>query len=159
MKQIGRSEEGMIHVLVQGLERVALVKVEQSDPCLLVPGSATRSSRGPRHPKSRPSIEPSRELVTDLPRLIQAPGIQEAAAAFSNEDNPVSLAYRVASLLNLTVQDEQKLLESSSTIELLRSLYGSLSKEIRYCNCGKRSPTTLKPRSARASGSMSSVNS
>ena len=68
--------------------------------------------------------------MTDLPRLIQAPGIQEAAAAFSNEDNPVSLAYRIASLLNLTVQDEQKLLESSSTIELLRSLYGALSKEI-----------------------------
>ena len=68
--------------------------------------------------------------MTDLPRLIQAPGIQEAAAAFSNEDNPVALAYRLASLLNLTVQDEQKLLESSSTIELLRSLYGSLLKEI-----------------------------
>jgi ATP-dependent Lon protease len=50
--------------------------------------------------------------------------------AFSNEDNPVTLAYRVASLLNLTVQDEQKLLESSSTIDLLRSLYGALSKEI-----------------------------
>ncbi len=31
------------------------------------------------------------ELVTDLPRLIQAPGIQEAAVAFSNEDNPVCL--------------------------------------------------------------------
>ncbi len=68
--------------------------------------------------------------MTDLPRLIQAPGIQEAAAAFSNEDDPVAFAYRVASLLNLTVKEEQKLLENSSTIELLRSLYASLSKEI-----------------------------
>ena len=62
--------------------------------------------------------------------MIQAPGIQEAATAFSHEDDPVALAYRLASLLNLTVHDEQKLLESSSTIELLRSLYASLSKEI-----------------------------
>ena len=129
VKQIGRSEEGMIHVLVQGLERVALLKVEQANPCLLV------QARRLDHPEGQGTEVQAlhraiQELVTDLPRLIQAPGIQEAAAAFSNEDNPVSLAYRVASLLNLTAQDEQKLLESSSTIELLRSLYGVLSKEI-----------------------------
>ena len=70
------------------------------------------------------------ELITDLPRLIQAPGIEEAAAAFVTKTNPATLAYRVASLFNLTVKEEQTLLESSSTIELLRSLYAFLSKEI-----------------------------
>ena len=50
------------------------------------------------------------ELITDLPRLVQAPGIEEAAAAFRNEENPATLAYRVASLLNLTVKEEQTLL-------------------------------------------------
>jgi len=129
VKQVGRSEEGTIHVLVQGLERVALLKVEQTNPYFLV------QARRLDHPADQGTEVQAlhraiQELVTDLPRLIQAPGIQEAAAAFSDEENPVSLAYRVASLLNLTVQDEQKLLESSSTIELLRSLYGSLSKEI-----------------------------
>ncbi len=129
VKQVGRSEDGTIHVLVQGLERVALLKVEQAEPCLLI------QARRLDHPTDQGTEVQAlhraiQELVTDLPRLIQAPGIQEAATAFSSEDNPVALAYRVASLLNLTVQDEQKLLESSSTIELLRSLYGSLSKEI-----------------------------
>jgi ATP-dependent Lon protease len=129
VKQVGRSEDGTIHVLVQGLERVALLKVEQEEPCLLI------QARRLDHPTDQGTEVQAlhraiQELVTDLPRLIQAPGIQEAATAFSNEDNPVVLAYRVASLLNLTVQDEQKLLESSSTIDLLRSLYGSLSKEI-----------------------------
>ncbi|HSF65850.1 MAG TPA: endopeptidase La [Nitrospiraceae bacterium] len=129
VKQVGRSEDGTIHVLVQGLERVALLKVERADPCLLI------QARRLDHPTDRSTEVQAlhraiQELVTDLPRLIQAPGIQEAATAFSNEDNPVALAYRVASLLNLTVQDEQKLLEISSTVELLRSLYGSLLKEI-----------------------------
>jgi ATP-dependent Lon protease len=129
VKQIGRSEEGTMHVLVQGLDRVALLKAEQTEPYLLI------QARRLDHPADQGNEVQAlhraiQELVTDLPRLIQAPGIQEAATAFSNEDNPVSLAYRVASLLNLTVQDEQKLLESSSTIDLLRSLYGSLSKEI-----------------------------
>ena len=129
VKQIGRSEEGTIHALVQGLERVALLKVEEAKPFLLV--QARRLDRPADQGTEVQALHRAiQELVTDLPRLIQAPGIQEAAAAFSNEDNPVALAYRVASLLNLTVQDEQKLLESSSTIELLRSLYGALTKEI-----------------------------
>ena len=129
VKQVGRSEDGTIHALVQGLERVALLKVEQTKPFLLVEARRLDSpaDEGTEVQALHRAIQ---GLVTDLPRLIQAPGIQEAAVAFSNEDNPVSLAYRVASLLNLTVQDEQKLLESSSTIELLRSLYGALSKEI-----------------------------
>jgi ATP-dependent Lon protease len=129
VKQIGRSEEGAIHALIQGLERVALLRVEQAEPFLLV------QARRLDHPADQSTEVEAlhraiQELVTDLPRLVQAPGIQEAAVAFSNEDNPVALAYRVASLLNLTSQEEQKLLESSSTIELLRSLYGALSKEI-----------------------------
>ena len=70
------------------------------------------------------------ELVSDLPRLIQAPGIQEVGAVLSNEDDSVTLAYRIASLVNLDVVEEQRLLESSSTLDLLRSLYASLSKEI-----------------------------
>ncbi|THJ21553.1 MAG: endopeptidase La [Nitrospira sp. CG24E] len=129
VKQIGRSDEGTIQVLVQGLERVALLKVEQTEPFLLVQARRLDhlSDQGTEIQALHRAIQ---ELVTDLPRLIQAPGIQEAAVAFSNEDDPVALAYRVASLLSLTVQDEQKLLESSSTIELLRSLYGALSKEI-----------------------------
>jgi len=129
VKQIGRSEDGTIQVLAQGLERVALLKVEQAQPFLLVQARRLDhlADQGTEVQALHRAIQ---ELVTDLPRLIQAPGIQEAAAAFSNEDDPVALAYRVASLLNLTVHDEQKLLETSSTIELLRSLYASLSKEI-----------------------------
>jgi len=48
----------------------------------------------------------------------------------STEEDPVALAYRIASLVNLTVAEEQKLLETSSTAELLRGLYAALSREI-----------------------------
>ena len=129
VKQVGRSDDGTLHALMQGLERVALLKVGQTQPFLLV------EARRLDHPTDQGAEVQAlhraiQELVTDLPRLIQAPGIQEATAAFSNEDNPVALAYRLTSLLNLTLHDEQKLLESSSTIELLRSLYAFLLKEI-----------------------------
>ena len=129
VKQVARSEEGPIHAFVQGIERVALLKVEQADPFLLV--QARRLELQADHDREVQALQRAiQELVTDLPRLIQAPGIEEATAAFRNEENPATLAYRVASLLNLTVKEEQTLLESSSTIELLRALYAALSKEM-----------------------------
>ena len=129
VKQVGRSEDGTIQAVLQGLERVALLKVEQSLPYLMV--QARRLELTADQDREVQALQRAiQDLITDLPRLIQAPGIEEATAAFRNEENPATLAYRVASLLNLTVKEEQTLLESSSTIELLRSLYAFLSKEI-----------------------------
>jgi len=129
VKQVAHSEDGTIHALVQGIERVALLKAEQSLPFLLV--QVRRLELPADHDREVQALQRAiQELITDLPRLIQAPGIEDATAAFRKEENPATLAYRVASLLNLTVKEEQTLLESSSTIELLRSLYAALSKEI-----------------------------
>ena len=129
VKQVGRTDDGTIQAVLQGLERVALVKVEQSLPFLMV--QARRLELPADNDREVQALQRAiQELITDLPRLIQAPGIEEAAAAFRNEENPATLAYRVASLLNLTVKEEQTLLESSSRLELLRSLYAFLSKEI-----------------------------
>jgi ATP-dependent Lon protease len=129
VKQVGRSEEGTIQALIQGIERVALLKVEQTVPYLMV--QARRLELPADHDREVQALQRAiQDLMTDLPRLIQAPGIEEATTAFRNEENPATLAYRVASLLNLTVKEEQTLLESSSTVELLRSLYAFLSKEL-----------------------------
>jgi ATP-dependent Lon protease len=129
VKQSWQTSEGTIHALVQGLERVVLLKEEQKTPF-----SAARVRTLERQSDSGTEVQALhraiQELVTDLPRLIQAPGIQEASVALSNEEDPVALAYRVASLVNLTVAEEQQLLESTSTVDLLRSLYTALLKEI-----------------------------
>ncbi len=129
VKQIGQSSEGTIHALVQGLDRVVLLKEEQSTPYSIV---RVRSLGRPTDdgPEVQALHRAIQELVSDLPRLIQAPGIQEVGTVLSNEDDSVALAYRIASLVNLDVVEEQRLLESSSTLDLLRSLYAALSKEI-----------------------------
>jgi ATP-dependent Lon protease len=129
VKQLGQSSEGMIHALVQGLERVVLIKEEQKSPYVTAKVRVLErpSDSGTEVQALHRAIQ---ELVKELPRLVQAPGIEEASVAFSNEENPVSLAYRVASLVNLTVAEEQKLLESASTVDLLQALYAALSKEI-----------------------------
>ena len=129
VKQIGQTSEGSIHVLAQGVERVVLLKEEQTTPYPLarVRPLERPSDSGPEVQALHRAIQ---ELVSDLPRLIEAPGIQETSVVLSNEEDPVALAYRIASLVNLTVAEEQKLLELSSTADLLRGLYAALSKEI-----------------------------
>ncbi len=129
VKQIGQSSEGTIQALVQGLERVVLDKEEQTTPYVTV---RVRSLERPSDSGTEVQAlhRAIQELVTDLPRWIQAPGIQEASVVLSHEEDPVALAYRIASLVNLTVAEEQKLLENSSTVDLLRGLYAALSKEI-----------------------------
>src|SRR5574337_441594 len=129
VKQIGQASEGSIHALVQGLDRVVLLKEEQSTPYSIV---RVRSLGRPTDdgPEVQALHRTIQELVADLPRLIQAPGIQEVGAVLSHQDDSGALAYRIASLVNLDVVEEQRLLESSSTLDLLRSLYTALSKEI-----------------------------
>lgn len=129
IKQLGQSAEGTIHALVQGLDRVVLLKEEQSTPYSMVRVRTLErpSDNGPEVQALHRAIQ---ELLSDLPRLIEAPGIQEVSAALSNEDDSLSLAYRIASLVNLNVVEEQRLLECSSTLDLLRSLYAALSKEL-----------------------------
>jgi len=129
IKQIGQASEGAIHALVQGLDRVVLIKEEQSTPysTVRVRSLERPSDRGTEVQALHRAIQ---ELVSDLPSLIQAPGIQEISAVLGTEDDSVALAYRIASLVNLNVAEEQRLLECSSALDLLRSLYAALSKEI-----------------------------
>ncbi len=129
IKQIGQSSEGAIHALVQGLDRVVLLKEEQATPYSTV---RVRSLGRPTDDGAEVQAlhRAIQELVSDLPRLIQAPGIQEVGTALSNEDDSIALAYRIASLVNLNIVEEQRLLECASTLDLLRSLYAALSKEI-----------------------------
>ena len=129
IKQIGQSSEGVIHAFVQGLDRVALIEEVQAAPYAIarVRSLDRPSDSGTEVQALHRAIQ---ELVTELPRVIQAPGMQEASVALSNEDDPVALAYRIASLVNLSVAEEQKLLESTATLDLLRALYIALSKEI-----------------------------
>ncbi|NGZ96383.1 MAG: endopeptidase La [Nitrospira sp. WS110] len=129
IKQLGQSTEGTTHALVQGLDRVVVLKEEQSTPYSTVRVRTLErpSDSGPEVQALHRAIQ---ELLADLPRLIQAPGVQEVSAVLSNEDDSLSLAYRIASLVNLNVVEEQRLLECTSTLDLLRSLYAALSKEL-----------------------------
>ncbi|MBQ27676.1 MAG: endopeptidase La [Nitrospiraceae bacterium] len=130
IKQVTRTDGSKIHALIQGIERAVLLRVEQTDPYLTV-----RSRQLLNPSDSGPEIDAMHRAIVDLvqalPDLIESPGIQEAVSSLvSDEKDPVALAYRVASFMNLTVAGEQELLEAQTCADLLRGLYAALSREM-----------------------------
>ncbi|MBS0180037.1 MAG: endopeptidase La [Nitrospira sp.] len=129
IKQTARTPEGHYNILIQGLERFVLLKLDQVDPYL-----QARVKQLPAPSERSTEVEALHrailDIITELPKLIQTPGVHEAVAALGTEEDPVTLAYRIASLLNLTLDGEQQLLEASTRTDLLRGLYAALSREV-----------------------------
>jgi ATP-dependent Lon protease len=129
IKQTARAAEGHYNVLIQGLERCVVLKVDEVNGYLeaRVRQLPAPTDRGTEVEALHRAIL---DIITELPKLIQTPGVHEAVVALGSENDPVALAYRLASLLNLTLDGEQQLLEASTTEDLLRALYAALSREV-----------------------------
>jgi ATP-dependent Lon protease len=135
IRKVARSKGNHIEVMVIGLERVVVVKVEESKG----DGAAYLSARVqdlPAPDDSSREIEALTlsivELGTKLANFIQAPSgtPQELARMFTAHEDPLRLAYLVASLLSLDAVKAQALLESPSKLEALRLTHGWLAHEV-----------------------------
>jgi ATP-dependent Lon protease len=121
--------EGVMQLIVQGVDRVRVLYWVQEQPYL----------------KAKVEILPDlkvsdEEEVEALKRNIQGM-IQEALAMLPNvppevrmavmsQNNPVQLSYFLASVLDLGVETEQKMLEANTADELLMLTHAALSKEL-----------------------------
>jgi len=129
LKQMGKTSEGHLQVLAQGVERMVLLKLEQAEPHMIV-----RARRLPI------TIEPDSELealhrellnlVGQLSELLTTQGVTELVSVLRAEKDPLLVAYRLVSLLNLNVDRLQGLLEQSDPKEVLRKVYGALAHEL-----------------------------
>ncbi len=129
IKQMGKTSEGHLQVLAQGIERMVLLKLEQTEPHMMV-----RARRLPISIESDPELEAlHRELLNligQLPELLTTQGVTELVSVLRAEKDPLLVAYRLVSLLNLNVDRLQALLEQSDPKEVLRKVYGALSHEL-----------------------------
>ncbi len=121
--------EGVMQLIVQGMDRFEIVEWTGEQPYL----------------KAKVQILPELRRVDDeeieaLKRNIQGM-IQEALALLPNvppeirmavttQDNPVQLAYFMASVLDLGFETEQKMLESSTVDGLLTLTHAALAREL-----------------------------
>jgi ATP-dependent Lon protease len=131
IRKVARPKEDHLDVLVYGLERVVIVKVEDDQGHLI-------GRVAPLPPPDDSSRETEAltlsiiEIGTKFVGLIQAPQTtpQELARMFTSQEDPLRLAYMVASLMSLDAVREQALLEAPTRLEALRMVHGWMSHEL-----------------------------
>ena len=130
IRKMSRSNNGALELLVLGMERVALIRVDESEPFL-----RARVRSLPLPTDQSAEVEALQgalvELATSAISLAQ-PGSQQEIGrllATSNED-PLRLAFLLASMFSLDLEKEQSLLEADSRVEALRRMHTYLAHEV-----------------------------
>src|SRR3984885_7263911 len=135
IKKVARPNASQIDVLVLGLERVVIVKVDDTEGfmtarvrALPMPDDSSRETEA----LTLSIVEMGSKFVG----LIQNErhSAQELARMFTTHEDPLRLAYMVASIMNLEGTREQALLEAPSRVEALRLVHGWLSHEVEVLN-------------------------
>ena len=128
IKRMERIGEG-IHIIAQGTERVRISEWKQEDPYLravvrVLPDAVVvdpeQVEAGKRNLQSM--IQQALQLLPAVP--------PEVRLAVLGSVDPVRLAYFLGSILNLGVQEEQKMLEEETADELLRLANVNLAREL-----------------------------
>jgi ATP-dependent Lon protease len=128
VKRMERIEDSM-HIIAQGTERIRVLGWKQEDPYLraivrILPEVATLDAE---------EVEATRRNVQSMIQeaLALLPGVPpEVRAIMMGSVEPVRLAYFLGSILNLGVEQEQKMLEANTADELLRLAHTYLAREL-----------------------------
>jgi len=129
IRRTQRPRPDHIEIMVLGVERVVLVKVEENGYLkarvrpLPLPDDASQEIEA-----LTLSVT---EMATKFVGLVQGQSPQDIARMFALQQNdPLQLAFMVASLMNLDGTREQSLLETTSRLDALRLVLGWLSHEV-----------------------------
>jgi len=128
IKRMERSGDGM-RIIVQGTERIRVVEWKQEDPLLratveILPEPRIVDAEQVEAAK-RNLQQMIQEAMTMLPNIPP-----EVRIAVLGSVEAVRLCYFLASVLNLGVEEEQKMLEANTADELVRLSHTSLAREL-----------------------------
>jgi len=121
--------EAMLHLIVQGQERFRVVGFTEQTPYL----RATVEILPEPVREESPEVEALRRNINALIQkaLNLLPNVpNEIRQIILSADDPVRLAYFLASVLELEVEQEQALLEANTELELLRLMHTYLAREV-----------------------------
>ena len=131
-----RVPDGTLRILVQGLDRIHLEAVEQTEPYLA--GLFTPLPDVVEREKEAEALARSVEAL--FGRIISiAPYLpEELLLAAANAETPSALANLIASTIRLKMEEKQELLETVDVEERLRRLTAILSRELEVFELGTK---------------------
>ena len=128
IKKVNRTESG-IELLVQGIERVQIIEAEQTQPYIKVRGRVL-----PLPEDQSTELDALMGETLDLiKRMMELAHVQtpiDISQVIAQTQNPLQVVYLFASMMNLSADKEQALLEAASRVDALRLLHGYLTHEV-----------------------------
>jgi len=128
IKRMERLGETM-HIIAQGTDRIKVIEWKQQEPFLralvqILPDVQVKDAEEVEATKRnvQAMVQEALALLPNVP--------PEVRVAMLGSVDPVRLAYFLGSILNLGVEQEQKMLEAETADELLRLSHGYLAREL-----------------------------
>src|SRR5688572_492156 len=128
IKRMERLPDAM-RILVQGTERIRIVEWKQEDPQLRAVVEILPEPRIVDPEQVEAAKRNVQQMIQEALALLPNVPAEVRIAVLSSVD-PVRLAYFLGSILNLGVEEEQKMLEANTADELLRLAHNNLGREL-----------------------------
>jgi ATP-dependent Lon protease len=129
IRKMNRSGEGHLELMVLGMERVTLLKVDSSEPYL-----RGRAVPLPLPEDKGPEIEALQgalvELAGEALTLAQPNTPHEMRGLLASNDDPLRLTFVLAAMFSLDADKSQSLLEAPTRAEALRMMHRYLMHEV-----------------------------
>ena len=142
IKKMARGD-GVIELIVQGVERITLLKAEQTEPFL-----KARISPLPEPQDSGTEVEALYRAVVELAaRVLELAQVQvpvNIQQLVAQTQDPLRFTYLLGSMLSLDVAREQALLEAPTRAEALRLMHGYLTHEVQVLELRKKISTAAE---------------
>jgi ATP-dependent Lon protease len=129
IRKMNRASEGHIELLVLGMERVVLSKLDNSEPFLrarVIPMPLPEDRGSEVEALQGALIEMAGEALT----LAQPNAPQELRGLLAANEDPMRLSFVLASMFSLEAEKAQSLLEAPTRAEALRMLHRYLTHEV-----------------------------
>jgi ATP-dependent Lon protease len=147
IKKMARGD-GVIELIVQGVERVTLLKAEQAEPFI-----KARVAPLPLPEDGGTEVEALHRAVIELAgRVLELAQVQTPVSLpqlVAQAQDPLRFAYLLGSMLSLDVPREQALLEAPTRAEALRLLHGYLGHEVQVLELRKKISTQVETEMSR----------
>ncbi|MDZ7637637.1 MAG: endopeptidase La [Bryobacterales bacterium] len=129
VKKMARTGDGLMELLVLGVDRVRLVGVPVSEPYMIASFVSHELSD-----EAGPEVEALQRAIMELAKKVlqmantNAP--RELTQFLVTTEDPVRLAYFIGSMLSIETEKEQRILEAENVGALLQTVHDFLSYEV-----------------------------
>jgi len=143
IRKSSRPGDGVLEILVLGVERVVVVKLESTTPYL---SAKFRVLEVPQDGGSEIEALSGAllELAAKAISLAQPQSANELTRMLAANSDPLQLAYLLASIFSLDMAKEQKLLEAETRVDALRLIHSYLSHELQVLEIRQKIASTAR---------------